>query len=57
MLGVRRVGITVAASEMHRNGLIEYRRGELRVLDRPRLEAEACRCYGADQKLYAELMR
>ena len=53
MLGVRRVGITTAAGALQRNGLIEYRRGEISVLDRRGLEAAACTCYGADQLAYA----
>ena len=56
MLGVRRVGITAAAGLLQRGGLIEYRRGELTVLDRPGLEAAACGCYATDRKAYAELM-
>jgi CRP-like cAMP-binding protein len=56
MLGVRRVGITSAAGDLQRAGLIEYRRGELIVLDRHGLEAAACGCYAADQKAYAESM-
>ena len=56
MLGVRRVGITAAAGLLQRGGLIEYRRGELTVLDRPGLEAAACGCYALDRKAYAELM-
>ena len=52
MLGVRRVGITAAASALQNSGLISYRRGELYVLDRPGLEAAACTCYGVDQKIY-----
>jgi CRP-like cAMP-binding protein len=56
MLGVRRVGITAAAGALQRSGLIEYRRGELSVLDRPGLEAAACGCYAVDRKAYAELM-
>lgn len=54
MLGVRRVGITLAAGNLQRNGLIEYRRGELTVLDRDGLKAAACGCYATDCKSYAK---
>ena len=54
MLGVRRVGITVAASELQRSGLIAYHRGELTVLDRAGLEAAACSCYARDRQAYAQ---
>ena len=57
MLGVRRVGVTGAASALQRSGLIEYRRGELKVLDRPGLEAAACDCYAADRKAYDEVLK
>lgn len=56
MLGVRRVGITAAAGTLQRAGLIEYRRGELVVLNRKGLEAAACGCYAADRKCYAKLL-
>ncbi|MDM0050418.1 Crp/Fnr family transcriptional regulator [Variovorax sp. J22R115] len=56
MLGVRRVGITLAAGGLQRSGLIEYNRGTLKVLDRPGLEATACACYAADEKSYAGLL-
>jgi CRP-like cAMP-binding protein len=56
MLGVRRVGITAAAGDLQRAGLIEYRRGELIVLDRRGLEAAACDCYATGKKAYAEYM-
>lgn len=56
MLGVRRVGITAAAGVLQQNGLIEYTRGDLTVLDRPGLEAAACACYAADRKGYADLL-
>ena len=56
MLGVRRVGITVAAGDLQRQGLIAYRRGEVRVLDRHGLQAAACSCYAADREVYAREM-
>ena len=44
-LGVRREGITEAAGNLQRAGLISYRRGHIAVLQRPGLEAHACECY------------
>jgi CRP-like cAMP-binding protein len=57
MLGVRRVGITSAATALQQVGLIEYHRGDLRVLDRRGLEAAACGCYAADRLAYADTMQ
>ena len=54
MLGVRRVGVTAAASTLQRSGLIEYHRGEMAVLDRKGLEAAACACYANDSQAYAD---
>ena len=56
MLGVRRVGITTAAGELQAAGLIEYKRGHVRVLDRSGLEAAGCSCYLADRRAYSELL-
>ncbi len=46
MLGVRREGISIAASKLQRAGVINYRRGQITVLDRRQLERSACECYG-----------
>lgn len=45
MLGLRRVTVTEIAGRLRRRKLISYVRGWLRILDRPGLEAAACRCY------------
>jgi CRP-like cAMP-binding protein len=56
MLGVRRVGITTAASALQREGLIRYRRGEIQVLNRRGLKAAACTCYAADRDAYVKVL-
>lgn len=45
MLGVRREGVTEAAGKLQKLGIIEYARGRITVLDRPRLLARSCECY------------
>jgi len=45
MLGVRREGVTEAAGHLQEAGLIHYQRGEITVLDRPKLEQRVCECY------------
>jgi len=52
VLGVRRVGVTEAASALQRHRLIEYSRGSVTVLDRPGLERASCACYRDDIALY-----
>ena len=57
MLGVRRVGVTEAASHFQAIGLIEYHRGDLMVVNRPALEEQACSCYAADKQIYRRVMK
>jgi hypothetical protein len=45
MLGVRREGVTEAAGKLQKAGVISYRRGHIKVLDRPMLEGLSCECY------------
>lgn len=53
MLGVRRVGVTTAASAMQARGLIRYSRGLVTVLSRRGLKAVACECYALERESYA----
>jgi hypothetical protein len=50
MLGVRREGVTTAAGKLHRLGVIRYSRGQITVIDRPKLETLACECYAVVKK-------
>ena len=52
MLGSRRTTVTVAAGQLQREGMIDYSRGRVRVVDRPALEAKACECYGIVRVAY-----
>ncbi|MCA1790639.1 MAG: Crp/Fnr family transcriptional regulator [Thioalkalivibrio sp.] len=56
ILGVRREGITEAAGNLQRAGLIEYHRGHIAVLDRPGLEARVCECYAGVRAEYDRLL-
>jgi CRP-like cAMP-binding protein len=45
MLGVRREGVTAAAGKLQKQGIIDYHRGHITVLDRNKLEQLSCECY------------
>jgi CRP-like cAMP-binding protein len=45
MLGVRREGVTIAAAKLQKLGVISYSRGQVVILDRPKLEGMCCECY------------
>ena len=56
MLGVRREGVTEAAGKLQADGLIQYSRGHIKVLDRAGLEKRSCECYAVVRKEYDRLL-
>jgi CRP-like cAMP-binding protein len=55
MLGVQRTRVTTAAQALQRQGLIEYRRGLITVLDRAGMQRAACECYRTAEDIYVRV--
>lgn len=56
MLGTRRSGITVAATNLQQAGMIRYSRGKITVLDREKLKLAACECYSVIKQEFSRLL-
>jgi CRP-like cAMP-binding protein len=56
MLGVRRAGVTEVLQSLKNQGLINYTRGSITVLDRPGLERACCVCYRMGEEQYDRLL-
>jgi CRP-like cAMP-binding protein len=56
MLGVRREGVTEAAGNLQKSGLIKYSRGHITVLDRVGLEERVCECYAVVRREFERLL-
>src|SRR5471030_3091602 len=56
MLGVRREGVTEAAGKLQKDGLIQYTRGRIKVMDRKKLEARVCECYAVVKAEFDRLL-
>jgi CRP-like cAMP-binding protein len=56
MMGVRRTSVSGAANKLQEDGLITYKRGVIRILDRKGLEKCSCECYGAVRGAIADAM-
>jgi CRP-like cAMP-binding protein len=55
MLGTDRPSVTAAATALQRRGIIQYKRGKLRILERGKLERSVCECYAALRQFNHEL--
>ena len=56
MLGVRRAGVSEAASQLMDKGLIRYQRGRIQIVDKKSLETAACECYRVVKAEYDRLL-
>jgi hypothetical protein len=56
MLGVPGEGVAAAADMLQAQGLIQYNRGAITVLDRARLEQRVCECYAVVKREFERLL-
>ena len=56
MLGVRRSSVTEVLRPLQQDGLIDYRRGKMVILDRKGLEDASCECYRTARREYARIL-
>ncbi|OWY67511.1 Crp/Fnr family transcriptional regulator [cyanobacterium TDX16] len=57
MLGIRRSGVTVAATALQQAGMIRYSRGKIAIVDRQLLQSTACECYKVVKNEFHRLIR
>jgi CRP-like cAMP-binding protein len=56
MLGVQRTGVTLAAANLQRAGMIEYTRGNVKIIDGTGLEHRSCECYRVTKRDFDRLL-
>ncbi|WP_245602821.1 Crp/Fnr family transcriptional regulator [Gloeothece verrucosa] len=56
MLGVRRASVSLVAATIQKAGLIQYRRGQMTIIDRDGLESICCECYGIVKAEFERLL-
>ena len=57
MMGVRRTSVSGSANKMQEEGLITYKRGVIRILDRDAAEKASCECYAAVRAALTDAMQ
>jgi CRP-like cAMP-binding protein len=57
MLGVRRAGVTKALAKLKKDGIVEYKRGDIHIKEVERLQATSCECYRVLEEEYERLLQ
>jgi len=57
MLGVRRTSVSAEAAVLQETNIISYARGNIRIIDLPRLQKSSCECYEAVRSNYSALLK